>query len=329
MHEEAQAWSKWARGLGDRARLHGDVRLLRRHRRSRGPGDDPPRARSRLQLPGHLRHVRAAHQRGLVGRAIAGRRDEVFLATKFGIKLEPRRRLAAASTAARSTCARPARPRCSASASTTSTSTTSTVSIRTPRSRRRSARWPSSSPRARCATSASPRPAPRRSAAPTPCTRSRRCRASTRCGRAISRRTSWPRCESSGSGSSPTRRSGAGSSPGASPRPRSSTRVTSAATARASPARTSSTTSQLAERVKELAGERGITPGQLALAWVLRQRRAHRADPRHQAPSHTWKRTSPPPTIELSDAEVRRIAQSVMPAAGERYDEEGMRTINI
>ena len=42
----------------------------------------------------------------LVGRAIAGRRDEVVLATKFGIVRDPEDPTAAASTAARSTCAR-------------------------------------------------------------------------------------------------------------------------------------------------------------------------------------------------------------------------------
>ena len=74
------------------------------------------------------------------------------------------------------------RDRSSGSASTTSTSTTSTASTTRRRSRRRSARWPSSSRRARCATSGSPRRRPRRSAAPTRCTRSPRCRPSTRCG---------------------------------------------------------------------------------------------------------------------------------------------------
>ena len=58
---------------------------------------------------------------------------------------------------------------------------------RRPRSRRRSARWPSWSRRARCATSACRRPRPRRSGGPTRCTRSPRCRPSTRCGRATPR----------------------------------------------------------------------------------------------------------------------------------------------
>ena len=63
--------------------------------------------------------------------------------------------------------------------------------------------------------------------------------ASTRCGRATSRRRSCRRSRSWASRWSPTRRSAAASCPGASARRRSSTRATSAATARASRARTS------------------------------------------------------------------------------------------
>ena len=88
---------------------------------------------------------------------------------------------------------------------------------------------------------------------------------------------------SSASRSSPTRRSGAASSRAASPRPRSSTRATSAATGRASPARTCRPTCKLAERVRELAAEKGITPGQLALAWVLHRGEHIVPIPGHQA----------------------------------------------
>jgi aryl-alcohol dehydrogenase-like predicted oxidoreductase len=84
----------------------------------------------------------------------------------------------------------------------------------------------------------------------------------------------------------------------------------------------------LAERVKELADEKGVTPGQLALAWVL----------------HRWEHIVPIPgtkhvryleenlaaaDIELSDEEVDQIAEAVPAAAGERYDEAGMRSVNI
>ena len=78
----------------------------------------------------------------LVGRAIAGRRDGVVLATKFGIVRDEdgtRHGISGRPDYVR----RRARRRCSASASTTSTSTTSTAWTRTRRSRRRSARWAS------------------------------------------------------------------------------------------------------------------------------------------------------------------------------------------
>ena len=79
----------------------------------------------------------------LVGRALAGRRDEVVLATKFGNAVDPdgSRRIDGRPEYVRGGDRRLAR---SASASTTSTSTTSTASTRRRRSRRRSARWPSS-----------------------------------------------------------------------------------------------------------------------------------------------------------------------------------------
>jgi aryl-alcohol dehydrogenase-like predicted oxidoreductase len=84
---------------------------------------------------------------------------------------------------------------------------------------------------------------------------------------------------------------------------------------------------QLAERVKELAAEKGVTPGQLALAWVL-----HRGP--HFVPIPGTKRVAyleenlAAAEIELSDEEVQHIAEAVPAAAGDRYDAEGMRTVN-
>ncbi len=71
----------------------------------------------------------------LVGRAIAGRRDQVVLATKFGnVRTEDGGWAGISGTPdyVRSAC----EPRCSVSASTTSTSTTSTASTPGRRSRR-------------------------------------------------------------------------------------------------------------------------------------------------------------------------------------------------
>ena len=84
----------------------------------------------------------------------------------------------------------------------------------------------------------------------------------------------------------------------------------------------------LAERVRELAAERGITPGQLALAWVL-----HRGE--HIVPIPGTKRVSyleenlVATDVELSDEEVEQIAEAVPEPAGERYPEPVMRSVNL
>ena len=85
---------------------------------------------------------------------------------------------------------------------------------------------------------------------------------------------------------------------------------------------------KLAELVKELAEEKGITPGQLALAWVL-----HRGE--HIVPIPGTKRVSyleenlAAAEVRLSEAEVERITETIPLATGARYDEAGMQTVNI
>jgi len=85
---------------------------------------------------------------------------------------------------------------------------------------------------------------------------------------------------------------------------------------------------KLVGRVRELAAEKQITPGQLALAWVL-----HRGE--HIVPIPGTKRVSyleenlAAAEIHLSEDEVLHIAESVPVASGERYDPQGMRTINL
>jgi aryl-alcohol dehydrogenase-like predicted oxidoreductase len=84
----------------------------------------------------------------------------------------------------------------------------------------------------------------------------------------------------------------------------------------------------LAETVKELAAEKGITAGQLALAWVL-----HRG--KHIVPIPGTKRVSyleenlAAADVQLSDEDIQRISDAVPAAAGDRYDEAGMRSINL
>jgi len=84
----------------------------------------------------------------------------------------------------------------------------------------------------------------------------------------------------------------------------------------------------LAQRVRELATERGITPAQLALAWVL-----HRGQ--HIVPIPGTKRVSyleenlAAAGVELSDADVEQIAAALPAAAGERYPEAVMRSVDV
>jgi aryl-alcohol dehydrogenase-like predicted oxidoreductase len=84
----------------------------------------------------------------------------------------------------------------------------------------------------------------------------------------------------------------------------------------------------LATRVRELAAERGITPGQLAIAWVLSRGE-------HVVPIPGTKRVAyleenlAAADVVLSDAEAEAIAQALPPAAGERYPEAVMRSVNL
>ena len=85
---------------------------------------------------------------------------------------------------------------------------------------------------------------------------------------------------------------------------------------------------KLAGRIKELAAEKGVTPGQLALAWVLGRGE-------HIVPIPGTKRVSyleenlAAAEVELGAAEVERIAQAVPSASGDRYDPQGMQSVNL
>jgi aryl-alcohol dehydrogenase-like predicted oxidoreductase len=85
---------------------------------------------------------------------------------------------------------------------------------------------------------------------------------------------------------------------------------------------------QLAAKVEEIAADKGVTPAQLALAWVLAQ-----GDDLVPIPG-TKRRTYLEQNIaaadvELTDEELARIDAELPEAAGDRYDEQGMRTVNL
>ena len=86
---------------------------------------------------------------------------------------------------------------------------------------------------------------------------------------------------------------------------------------------------ELVERVREIADEKGVAPGQLAIAWLL-----HRGEDIIPIPGTKRRKyleeNAAAVDVELSDEELRRIDE-VAPAgvaAGGRYDEAGMGTVN-
>ena len=148
----------------------------------------------------------------LVGRAIEGRRDQVVLATKFGIVRDPD------DPTARGGNGRPEYVKRSCDGSLERLGVEHIdlyylhrVDPETPIEDTVGAM----AELVRDGQGPLPRPvgglAPRRSAAPTPCTRSARCSPSTRSGRATPRPRCCRRCASSGSASCPTARSAAAS----------------------------------------------------------------------------------------------------------------------
>ncbi len=85
---------------------------------------------------------------------------------------------------------------------------------------------------------------------------------------------------------------------------------------------------KLAAKVAEIAEEKGITPAQLALAWVLAQgedlvpipgtkRRQYLQENAHAV------------DVELSDDDLARIEAELPEVSGERYDEAGMASVNL
>jgi aryl-alcohol dehydrogenase-like predicted oxidoreductase len=82
----------------------------------------------------------------------------------------------------------------------------------------------------------------------------------------------------------------------------------------------------LAAKVKEIAAEKGITPAQLALAWVLA-----RGDDIVPIPGtkrrEYLEQNAAAGDIELTEEDLTRLDE-LPEAAGERYDERGMASVN-
>jgi aryl-alcohol dehydrogenase-like predicted oxidoreductase len=84
---------------------------------------------------------------------------------------------------------------------------------------------------------------------------------------------------------------------------------------------------QLVAKVEELAAEKGCTPGQLALAWVLAQGEDVVPIPGTKRRRYLEENLAAV-DVELSPDDRARIAAEVPSAAGDRYDRVGMATIN-
>jgi aryl-alcohol dehydrogenase-like predicted oxidoreductase len=84
----------------------------------------------------------------------------------------------------------------------------------------------------------------------------------------------------------------------------------------------------LASKVAEIAAEKGITPAQLALAWVLAQ-----GDDLVPIPGTKRRRyleeNAAAVDVELSGDDLARIDAELPNAAGERYDEAGMASVDL
>ncbi|MER6272237.1 aldo/keto reductase [Streptomyces sp. NPDC001797] len=85
---------------------------------------------------------------------------------------------------------------------------------------------------------------------------------------------------------------------------------------------------RLAAKVKEIAAEKDVTPAQLALAWVLAQGDDIVPIPGTKRVAYL-EQNAAAVDVELTKEDLARIEAEVPRAAGERYDEAGMRSVNL
>jgi len=84
----------------------------------------------------------------------------------------------------------------------------------------------------------------------------------------------------------------------------------------------------LAAKVKEIAAEKGVTPAQLAIAWVLAQGEDLVPIPGTKRRSYL-EQNAAAAEVQLTDEELSRIDAELPEAAGARYDEYGMASVNL
>ncbi|MGI5134399.1 aldo/keto reductase [Streptomyces sp. CA-106110] len=84
---------------------------------------------------------------------------------------------------------------------------------------------------------------------------------------------------------------------------------------------------RLAEKVKEIAAEKDVTPAQLAIAWVLAQGEGLVPIPGTKRRSYLEQNVGAV-DVELTKDDLARIDAELPEAAGQRYDEAGMSSVN-
>jgi aryl-alcohol dehydrogenase-like predicted oxidoreductase len=85
---------------------------------------------------------------------------------------------------------------------------------------------------------------------------------------------------------------------------------------------------RIAAKVEEIAAEKGVTPAQLAIAWVLAQ--GDDVVPIPGTKRRTYlEQNAASVDVELTPDDLARIDAEVPRAAGDRYDEAGMAAVNL
>jgi aryl-alcohol dehydrogenase-like predicted oxidoreductase len=84
----------------------------------------------------------------------------------------------------------------------------------------------------------------------------------------------------------------------------------------------------LAKKVEELAGEKDITPAQLALAWVLAKGDDIVPIPGTKRREYL-EQNAAAAGVELTPEDLERIDSELPQAAGDRYDKAGMASVNL
>jgi len=85
---------------------------------------------------------------------------------------------------------------------------------------------------------------------------------------------------------------------------------------------------ELAGKVEELAQEKGVTPAQLALAWVLAQGVDIVPIPGTKRRSYL-EQNAAATAVELTEDDLARIDAELPAASGDRYDAAGMASVNL